>query len=179
MAEPESVSGRLVLVFDHVPGGIGSEYLCSLRVGDEIVLSGPYGSFIAPSPVTVELLLIARFTGIVPIRCILTRLFAGPVMPNSVPPQATLIYGIPNGEEQIYDDEFRALAASGGGFRYLPTILNGQTRRSEIDILRSGWEGRRDFYPMVCGVKEFVRPFKAYFLERGLGRKEMKFETYD
>lgn len=182
MAEPESASGRLVLAFDRVPGGIGTEYLSFLKEGEEVVLSGPYGKFVIPSPVPVELLLIARFTGIVPIRCILTSLLAGLITPNSAKPFATLIYGAPNRKERIYDDEFRALAASNRGFRYIPTILTGagdEEGRPEIDILHSEWESRKDYYPMVCGVKEFVGPLKAYFSERGFGRKEMKFETYD
>jgi ferredoxin-NADP reductase len=180
MAEPESDSGRLVLVFDRVPGGIGTEYLSLLKEGDVVLLSGPYGKFVVPKPMTVELLLIARFTGIVPIRCILSRLFTSP--PSPAKSLATLIYGAPTRDERIFDDELRALAASNRDFRYIPTILTGageEEGRPEIDIIHSEWEGRKDYYPMVCGVKEFVGPLKAYFAKRGFGRKEVKFETYD
>src|SRR5213083_3427109 len=45
MAEPESSSGELVLVFDRVPGGLGSSYLSSVQEGDELILAGPYGIF--------------------------------------------------------------------------------------------------------------------------------------
>jgi phenol hydroxylase P5 protein len=32
---------------------------------------------------------------------------------------------------------------------------------------------------MLCGTKSFVRPLRAYFMEGGYDRKEVKIETYD
>lgn len=179
MAEPESASGELVLAFDRVPGGLGSGYLFSLREGDELIISGPYGNFVVPQPLRQNLLFIARYTGIVPIRCILRRLFAEPLSHR-----VTLIYGAPSRPEQIYHDEFANLAANHVSFRYIPTVLDGHGQeagegRSELAIFRSLWESRKDFLPMVCGTKAFVRPIKAYLTELGFGRKEAKFETYD
>ncbi|MBH0180669.1 MAG: hypothetical protein HP490_03065 [Nitrospira sp.] len=39
MATPASPSGELTLVFDQVPQGLGSGYLCRIRAGDELLLS--------------------------------------------------------------------------------------------------------------------------------------------
>ncbi len=179
MAEPESSSGELVLVFDQVPSGLGSGYLSSVKEGDELILAGPYGNFTVPRPLTVDLVLVARFTGIVPIRCILRELFEG-----SVSHRVTLIYGSPTQTERIYHDELQEMAARHKAFRYLPTVLDGsgpagEERRSESEILASLWQGRKDFLPMVCGTKAFIRPLKTYMSELGFVRKEAKFETYD
>lgn len=75
MADPSSPYGELTLVFDRVPGGLGSNYLYQLKSGDEIFLSGPYGNFILPQALDRELLLIGRYTGLVPIRCLLKQVF--------------------------------------------------------------------------------------------------------
>ncbi len=179
MAELESSSGELVLAFDRVPSGLGSGYLVSVKEGDELVLAGPYGNFTVPHPLTVDLVLVARFTGIVPIRCILRDLFAGPVSRR-----VTLIYGSPTQTDRIYHGEFQEMAARHKAFRYLPTVLDGsgpvgEEHRPESEILASLWQGRKDFLPMVCGTKAFVRPLKTYMSELGFGRKEAKFETYD
>ena len=179
MAEPESATGQLVLTFDRVPGGLGSGYLFSLNEGDEVIASGPYGNFVVPQPLNLDLLLIARYTGIVPIRCILKHLFTG-----RLSRKATLIYGAPSRAEQIYHDEFTGLAAGHGLFRYIPTVLGGQgpgagESRSELEIVASLGEDRTNILPMVCGTKAFVRPFKAYLTELGFERKTMKVETYD
>ena len=179
MAESESSSRELVLAFDRVPGGLGSGYLSSVKEGDELILAGPYGNFTAPRPLSMDLVLVARFTGIVPIRCILRDLFKGPVSC-----QVTLIYGSPTQTERIYHDGLQEMAARHEAFRYLPTVLDGsgdaaEERRPESEILASLWAGRKDFLPMVCGTKAFVRPLKTYLSELGFGRKEAKFETYD
>lgn len=179
MAEPESSSGELVLAFDRVPGGLGSGHLWSLKEGDEVVLAGPYGNFTAPQPLTVDMVFVARFTGIIPVRCMIRHLLA-------VPPsrRVTLIYGSPTKAERIYHDEFKDLEARHGAFCYLPTVLDGsdatgEGRHPEQDMLESLWAGRKDFLPMVCGTKAFVRPLKAYLTGLGFERKEAKYESYD
>jgi len=179
MAEPESSSGQLVLAFDRVPNGLGSGYLLSVKEGDELVLAGPYGNFTVPRPLTVDLVLVARFTGVVPIRCILRDLFEGPLARR-----VTLVYGSPTQTDRIYHDELQEMAARHKSFRYLPTVLDvsggtGVEHLPESEILASLWQGRKDFLPMVCGTKAFVRPLKTYLSELGFGRKEAKFETYD
>src|SRR2546422_8811415 len=157
MAEPESSSGELVLVFDRVPSGLGSGYLSSVKEGDELILAGPYGSFTVPRSLTVDLVLVARFTGIVPIRCILRDLFEGPVSC-----QVTLIYGSPTQMERIYHGELQEMAAHHKAFRYLPTVLDGsgpagEERRSESEILASLWQGGKGFLRVVCGAKGVIR----------------------
>src|SRR3989442_741528 len=179
MAEPESSSGELVLVFDQVPSGLGSGYLSSVKEGDELILAGPYGNFTVPRPLTVDLVLVARFTGIVPIRCILRELFEG-----SVSCQVTLIYGSPTQTERIYHDELQEMTARHKAFRYLPTVLDGsgpagEARRAESRVLASLWQGGEDFFPVGGGAKGLIQPLKNDFSELGFGREEAEFETYD
>jgi ferredoxin-NADP reductase len=173
MAEAEAPSGRLVLVFDQVPSGLGSGYLFTLKEQDEVEISGPYGKFLVPGSAPGNLMLMARFTGIVPIRCIIRHLVLQPGTPR-----VTLIYGIPHPDTQLYHGEFSELARTQSSFRYLPVVLS-KNESSELKLLQSLWTGRKDFFPMICGVKEFVRPIKSYLSEIGFDRKEIKVETYD
>jgi phenol hydroxylase P5 protein len=123
-----------------------------------------------------DIVFVARFTGIVPIRCILRewsrKPFTRPV---------TLIYGSPSEDQLLYHQEFVALSRVQPSFRYLPAVAQKQrgSKDTELDLLRSLWTGRKNFLPMVSGVKEFVRPIRAYLSGLGFDRKEMKFETYD
>lgn len=179
MAEPEAPSGHLVLAFDHVPKGLGSGYLFTLKEGDRIVLSGPYGNFAVPEPLSKELVFVARYTGIVPIRCIIKHLFAG-----ALSTKITLVYGGPSRTELIYHDEFTELASRHDSFRYVATVPDGHEQsdgehRTEIELLPSLLGGRKDVLPMICGTKAFVRPLRAYLTELGFERREIQVETYD
>jgi ferredoxin-NADP reductase len=177
MAAPGTPSGELTLIFDRVPGGVGSNYLYTLNPGDDTHLSGPYGNFTLPKQLDRELILIARYTGLVPIRCMLKQLYAqrqtGSVLLVSVAPAE---------EELLFHQEFLTLAVTHLGFRYLPLVAAGGEQQGvdlTFSMIRPLIEGAPKVIPMLCGTKGFVRPLRAHFVEAGYDRKEVKTETYD
>jgi len=177
MAEPPSPAGQLTLVFDRVPNGIGSSYLYGLRTGDELILSGPYGNFTVPLPLDRDLLFISRYTGLVPIRCILKQLLTSGTLPQSI-----LLTVGPAEDEWLYHNELLALAAQHPTFRYIPVALNGTDQEiveATLKLLRPLITDRPKVTPLLSGVKGFVRPLRAFFMETGYNRKEIKTETYD
>ena len=177
LAEPPSPAGQLTLVFDRVPNGIGSSYLYRLKPGDELLLSGPYGNFLLPLSFDRELLLVSRYTGLVPIRCMLKQLSASDAQPH-----ATLIAVGPAEDELLYHDELLALAEQHPSFRYMPVAVNGTDQEvveATLRLLRPLVAGRPNVTPLLSGVKGFVRPLRAYLMETGYDRKEVKTETYD
>jgi len=177
LAEPPSPSGQMTLVFDRVPNGIGSSYLYGLKTGDELMLSGPYGNFVSPFPIDRDLLLVSRYTGLVPIHCILKQLAASGALPRSI-----LIAVGPSEDELLYHIELLALAVQHPSFRYMPVAVNGADQKvveATLKLLRPLVTGRPKVMPLLSGVKGFVRPLRAYFIETGYDRKEMKTETYD
>ncbi|HEY6085455.1 MAG TPA: FAD-binding oxidoreductase [Nitrospira sp.] len=177
MAAPETTSGELTLVFDRVIGGLGSSYLYQLKPGDEIQLSGPYGNFSLPEPLDRDVLCVSRFTGLVPIRCMLKQLYAQR-QTNSV----LLVAVAPAEDELIFHQEFLTLAVTTSGFRYLPLVAAAGEQQGvdlALSMLRPLVDGAAKMIPMLCGTKKFVRPLRAFFIEAGYERKEVKTETYD
>jgi len=175
MAEPEESSGRLLLVFDRVPGGIGSEYLYSLNPGARVSFSGPHGKFLLPEDHDKELLLIGRYTGMVPIRCMVRALeLARPATP------LTIISTAPSEDELLYHEEFAPLATTHADFRYIPIVGPPELEIEHVTAAISNQLGNsRDVVPMICGLKQFVRPLRAFFMERGFDRRDIKIDTYD
>ena len=175
LAEPPSPMGHLTLVFDHVPGGKGSGYLSSLKPGDRIPLSGPYGHFVLPDPDSKHLLLIGRYSGLVPLRCMIRSLARqGPL------PSTTLIAQAPSPAEQLYHEEFLALAESQPTFRYLPLVNEDPTNNvGTVEAIKQVASNGRNVTPMIAGIKSFARPLRTFFMELGFDRREVKLETYD
>ena len=177
MADPSSPYGELTLVFDRVPSGLGSNYLYQLKSGDEISLSGPYGNFILPQILDRELVLIGRYTGLVPIRCFLKQV----IVPKIHTP-VLLIAVAPSEEESLFHQEWLTMAIQQSSFRYLPLVAqNGEAEAVEktLTMLTPIIMGQPKAVPLLCGTKAFVRPLRAYFMEQGYDRKEVKVETYD
>ncbi|MEP6959718.1 MAG: FAD-binding oxidoreductase [Nitrospirota bacterium] len=177
MAEPPSPDGQLTLVFDRVKAGIGSNYLYGLKPGDELPLSGPYGNFAVPLPLDRDLLFISRYTGLVPIHCILKQLAVSGALPQSI-----LIAVGPAEDEWLYHDELLALAVRHPSFRYLPVAVNGMDQEiveATVKLLRPLVNEKPKVTPLLSGIKGFVRPLRAYLTGIGYDRKEVKTETYN
>lgn len=177
MADPSSPYGELTLVFDRVPGGLGSNYLYELKSGDEVPLSGPYGNFVLPMPLDRELLFIARYTGLVPIRCLLKQLVEAHAITSVL-----LIAVAPSEDELLFHQELLTMAVQSPSFRYLPLVIpDGETESVEraLAMLRPLVEGQPKLIPMISGTKGFVRPLRARLMEFGYDRKEVKTETFD
>lgn len=177
MADPSSPYGELTLVFDRVSGGIGSNYLYRLKSGDEIPVSGPYGNFVLPMPLDRELLFIARYTGLVPVRCLLKQLVAAHAITSVL-----LIAVAPSEGEFLFHQELLTMAVQSPSFRYLPLVVpGGETEAVErtLAMLRPLVEGQPKAIPMISGTKGFVRPLRAALMDFGYDRKEVKTETFD
>jgi ferredoxin-NADP reductase len=177
MAAPSTPSGELTLVYDRVAEGLGSTYLFHIKPGEELSLSGPFGKFVLPPSIDREILFVARYTGLVPIRCMLKELYArryrGPVL---------LIAVAPAEEELLFHQELLTLAITHPSFRYLPLVAaagEAQAVDLSLPMLAPFLDGGEKVLPMLCGTKGFVRPLRSRFIEAGYDRKEVKTETYD
>jgi len=177
MAAPATASGELTLIFDRVTDGLGSGYLFQMKPGEELALSGPFGNFVLPPSIDRELILVARYTGLVPIRCMLKELY-GKRYRNPV----LLIAVAPAEDELLFHQEMLSLAVTHPGFRYLPLVAaDGEQQAVELTLpmLIPFLDRPAKVLPMLCGTKGFVRPLRSRFVEAGYDRKEVKTETYD
>ena len=85
--------------------------------GDELTLSGPYGRFILPQTLDRELILIGRYTGLVPMRCLLKQMFY-----KKIHTPVLLIAVAPSEEEVLFHQEWLTMAVQQPSFRYLPIV---------------------------------------------------------
>lgn len=86
--------------------GVASNYLCDLKPGDEVNLTGPAGrKFALPVPEEIHrpYIFIATGTGIAPFRGFLQRLFKHTTNFNS---PVFLLFGVKTKAELFYNDEF-------------------------------------------------------------------------
>ena len=100
--------------------GVCSNYLCDLRPGDPVKVTGPNGKrFLLPvSRANHDYLFVATGTGIAPFRGMVLELLRR----NHVSSQIHLVMGTPYTTDLIYDDLFRELAAEHRNFHYHTAI---------------------------------------------------------
>jgi len=102
--------------------GVCSNYICNLRVGDEVQLSGPSGKrFLLPvDPSQHDYLFVATGTGIAPFRGMLMELLEGPNGPCKS--KMHLVMGVPYTTDLLYDDLFVRYARDFPNFTYSTAI---------------------------------------------------------
>jgi ferredoxin-NADP reductase len=183
LATPPSEDGRLTLCFDRIAGGLGSEYLWTVEPGTTLEFTGPVGNFILPETDT-NLVLVAQYTGIVPFRAMLLALQADDSFTKSGR-RVHLVYGATRTEDLAYYDELKTLAQRVAWLDFHPVVLNGAPEGvaatgSEQDVLATQAESWQPFTPMICGVREFTFPTRAFFIEQmGFERRAVKVENYN
>lgn len=100
---------RRCFYIDEVSGeeypGIASNYLCDLKPGDEITLTGPYGdAFRVPDDPSSNIIMIGSGTGIAPFRAFIQHIYErSPDWKG----QVRLYYGARTGAEKLYRNDLK------------------------------------------------------------------------
>jgi ferredoxin-NADP reductase len=183
LATPPAEDGRLTLCFDRIDGGLGSEYLWLAEPGTAVEFTGPLGNFTLPDTES-DLLFVAQYTGIVPFRAMLLHLQADAAFSGSGR-RVHLVYGARRLEDLTYCDEFKSLSQRVAWFDFHPVVFEGAPDSeaetgTEQGVLSAHAESWRPFIPMVCGVREFTFPTRAFFMDHmGFERRAVKVENYN
>ena len=98
--------------------GVCSNYLCDLKVGDKVQVTGPSGKrFLLPVDYNKhDYIFMATGTGIAPFRAMCKDLFDNPNGPTTS--QVHVVMGTPYTTDLLYDDYFVALADRYDNFHY-------------------------------------------------------------
>lgn len=149
LANPPGEADVVELNVRIVPGGQVTTWLHeSLKVGDTLKLSGPYGRFFVKKSANVPLIFMAGGSGLSSPKSMIEELLnEGCQLPM------TLVYGQRSRAELYYDDEFRELAAKHANFTYVPALS------SEPD--GSDWSGARGFVHEAAKA-HFANDFRGH-----------------
>jgi len=98
--------------------GIASSYVYSLKEGDEVTISGPYGEFFINEESDAEMLYVGGGAGMAPMRSHLYHLFRTLKTGRKV----TFWYGGRSKRELFYVDHFKALEKDFPNFRFFMAL---------------------------------------------------------
>lgn len=168
IASPSSTSGRVLLLFNLVPGGPGSTYLFSLRDGDSVSFKGRAGSFTLREEPTKRLLFVATGTGIAPFRSmILSQLERDGTQP------LMLFWGVRSERDLYYQDEFQDLADSHPHFSFVMTLSQPGPKWTGVrgrvsSLVQERVTSVRDLAVYLCGNGNMIKDVTAFIQTKGL-----------
>ncbi|MCK6503054.1 ferredoxin-NADP reductase [Myxococcota bacterium] len=137
--------------------GVASNYLCDLRAGDELTMSGPYGlAFPVPAEPDAQLVLIGMGTGIAPFRAFLRHLY------NDVPSfrgRVILFHGGRTGLDLLYHNDERddfALYQDKGTFEAIKALSPRPDWTGSIDWAEAIEPRGAELWQMMASPDTYV-----------------------
>jgi len=167
LLEPDRVS----LCLDVVPGGLVSPRLATLQPGALLEGAGPAGNFVLPDPLPQQIIFCARFTGAVPVHCLLCHLARLPGRP-----QAQLLYSLPRGSK-LLEEHFSALEATWPEL-IIHRIEDEPEAQAEGRILLDLLTHLAQPWLMIAGRSAYVKQLRETAQSAGLPKQRILFEKF-
>ncbi|MBR4371748.1 MAG: 2Fe-2S iron-sulfur cluster binding domain-containing protein [Victivallales bacterium] len=105
IASVPSTKDEVELLVRLIPNGLGSTYLHSVKEGDEVTFTGPYGDFVLDESADSELVCVGGGVGMAPMRSLLRHVAAtNPQKP------CWLFFGARTTDQLLYEADFKAMA---------------------------------------------------------------------
>lgn len=134
--DPANPTDEIEIAVSYVEGGPATGLLSSLREGEIIEASGPYGRFcLHDADANARYLLIGTGTGVTPYRAMLPVL-EGQMRERGL--EVTLLFGARSEADLLYGSEFDAFADAHPGFAFMP-CFSRQSRSPARPFDRTGY----------------------------------------
>ncbi len=173
-------TGYIDLCIKHVEGGYATGWFWERKVGDEIILTIPYGSFLMKEPFDYDFAFVATGTGLTPLRSMIRTLYHDNLLPAGR--QVWLIFGVRHDNEILYDDEWKALASQHRSFHYIPTVSRPKEWKGEVgyvqEKLKKFMTDPKGKQIYICGLIPMIEAVQAAAREIGFDPKQIHFEKY-
>jgi CDP-4-dehydro-6-deoxyglucose reductase len=167
----------LSMLVTRVPGGQVSNWIHDrLRVDDELILSGPYGSFLDDPAATAPALFLAAGSGLAPIRSLIE---AG--LSTGARRSLTRIFSARTEAEVLDRERLAGLAARHPQFRFIRTLTRGPgpPPRGRIPALLLSRQERLVGHDVfIAGAPAFVLACTAAAEVLGAGRARVHTEIF-
>lgn len=170
-------AGYLDLCIKFIEGGYATNWFWTLKEGDQVTLTIPYGGFLIKEPINYDFVFIATGTGIAPLRSMIKTL-----LKEGCQRQITLIFGVRYEDEILYYDEFVEIEKKHKNFKFVPTVSRPKVWKGEVGYVQDELKKyvtdptHKQIY--VCGLIPMIEAIQAAAVEIGFDKKQVHFEKY-
>jgi Na+-transporting NADH:ubiquinone oxidoreductase subunit F len=164
-----------------VPGGICTTYCFEyLKVGDEVMLNGPYGDF-RLSETDAPIIFIAGGSGMAPIKCILHY------MKNTANNRkATYYFGANKINELFLLDQMKEFESELADFRFVPVVAGpGENENWDGEVglvteaVRQNLANASEYEAYLCGSPGMIDAATKVLAELGMKEERIFFDKFE
>ncbi len=160
-----------------VPNGLASEFIKTLKQGNEVELFGPAGKFTV-NDFNKDLIFIAAGVGIAPFRGIIADLLS-----RNFDKEIILLKSARSEEDSLYDKEFGRLSKEHTNFKFYNIFSNPKNSPLDKGYVQDFLDKYTthnftgNFY--ICGLKEMIEDVKKKLQSLGFEEKQIFYEKFD
>ncbi len=179
LASSSCIKDHVEITVKIYPDGRFSPLLNKAKVGDKLVISGPFGHFNYRKDMSNELVLIFGGTGVAPFRSIINTIFD-----NNWDTKITLIGCYKKPEDIIYKKELGKWSKK---IKIVTTITrpetskirwDGITGRINKDLIEKNIKNKNSLF-YLCGPNEMVNDLRETLSFIGVNKENIKFERWN
>lgn len=180
IASKPSEYHEVEICVDVSPGGKGSDFLKSLKPGDEVEFLGPMGQFSLSDDKEKEkkLLMVATGSGIAPLRSIIRERFEEKEEKREI----RLLWGLRHVQDMFWEEDFRRMHQYFNNFEFelvlskppdLWPMCSGHVTECVKDMKLGG-----DWGVYLCGNKHMVEEVSQLVYDMGVPKDQVHFERF-
>tara|TARA_Y100000817_G_scaffold9200_1_gene7396 strand:- start:13648 stop:14883 length:1236 start_codon:yes stop_codon:yes gene_type:complete len=171
-------------LWNDVPPGIASSYIYSLKPGDKVTISGPYGEFFIKDT-NKEMVYIGGGAGMAPMRSHLFHLFNTLKTGRKV----SFWYGARSKREMFYDEEFKKIAKKFPNFNYVVALseplpedkwdgATGFIHQVVNDNYLSSHEDPTELEFYMCGPPPMITACENMLFDLGVEEDQIAYDVF-
>ena len=168
------------LLVDSTPGGPGSKFFESLKVGDRMTFLGPFGNFTLNIDEDVEnMLFFATGCGTAPLKYMIESALKEGKKDRKI----KLYLGVNNFCDVFFKDYFNDLSKQHGNFSYEIAVNNPDPKWDGpigfvTDIVKNDFPDASKCSAYLCGNKFMIEDVTKVLIERGCPEERIHTEKY-
>ncbi|MDY6147465.1 MAG: NADH:ubiquinone reductase (Na(+)-transporting) subunit F [Porphyromonas sp.] len=176
---------RVTHKWQNVSPGIASSYIFSLKPGDKVTMSGPYGDFHIHEESQSEMLYIGGGAGMAPLRAQLLHLFRTEKTNRKV----TFWYGARSKTEIFYEEDFREIEREFPNFKFVIALSDprpednwtgpvGFIHQVIHDEYLKDHDAPEDIEYYMCGPGPMSAAVNKMLDDLGVPREQINFDDF-
>jgi propane monooxygenase reductase component len=173
-------SRQLEFIIKVYPDGLFSEYLDkTLKVGDRLTVTGPYGVFTLRDALDTDLIFVGGGAGMAPILCLLRSMAE-----RGIDRKAVYYYGARRRADLCFEDELRRLEQTIPNFRYVPALSEESSGDWEgengliTDVVSRSEPALARAHAYICGPPPMVEAAVPLLTRLGVPEKHVYFDKF-
>jgi propane monooxygenase reductase subunit len=173
-------SRQLEFIIKVYPDGLFSEYLDkTLKVGDRLTVTGPYGVFTLRDALDTDLIFVGGGAGMAPILCLLRSMAE-----RGIDRKAVYYYGARRRADLCFEDELRRLEQTIPNFRYVPALSEESSDDWEgengliTDVVSRSEPALARAHAYICGPPPMVEAAVPLLTRLGVPEKHVYFDKF-